>query len=72
MPFDQTKPSDAWSRHFRYRGERGREQTIGDSFRRVADALAGPEREDERDAWSRRFLGALTGFYFVPSEQVRL
>ncbi len=44
------------------------DKTVEDSWRRVARALAEPERDRER--WEQRFYGALEGFRFLPAGRI--
>jgi ribonucleoside-diphosphate reductase alpha chain len=44
------------------------DKTIEDTWRRVADALAAPERDPAR--WSRRFYDAISDFQFLPAGRV--
>ncbi|MEX2298168.1 MAG: ribonucleotide reductase N-terminal alpha domain-containing protein, partial [Dongiaceae bacterium] len=44
------------------------DKTVEDSWRRVARALAEPEREPE--LWEERFYEALEGFRFLPAGRI--
>ncbi|HXQ53656.1 MAG TPA: adenosylcobalamin-dependent ribonucleoside-diphosphate reductase [Stellaceae bacterium] len=59
-----------WDMKYRLRGADGGvvDKTIEDSWRRVAAALAAPEREP--DLWAGRFYDALTDFKFLPAGRV--
>ena len=46
------------------------DQTVEDSWRRVARALAAPEPEDRRAEWENRFHAALEGFRFLPAGRI--
>lgn len=61
-----------WDTKYRYR-ENGVpcESSIEQSWDRIARALAAPEREAEREAWRRRFRGALEGFRFLPGGRIQ-
>ena len=59
-----------WDMKYRLKGEGGVvvDKTIEESWRRVATALAAPEREPE--AWAERFYEALADFKFLPAGRV--
>ncbi len=60
-----------WDAKYRYRDERGvQDLTIGDTWRRVAGALAAVERVD-RQAWEQRFYSVLEGFKFLPGGRIQ-
>ncbi len=44
--------------------------TIEETWQRVADALAAPEEETARAAWSAKFYQALEGFKFLPAGRI--
>jgi ribonucleoside-diphosphate reductase alpha chain len=46
------------------------DQTIDDTWRRVAHAIAAPEADAERAVWSERFYGALSDFAFLPAGRI--
>lgn len=59
-----------WSHKYRYRqGERIHDQTIEDTWRRVARALASVETR-EPDLWEQRFYSVLEGFQFIPAGRI--
>src|SRR5438874_9376538 len=59
-----------WDMKYRLRGPSGDvlDKTIEDTWRRVATALAAPERDPA--AWTERFYAALTDFKFLPAGRV--
>jgi ribonucleoside-diphosphate reductase alpha chain len=59
-----------WDMKYRLKSAAGAplDKTIEDSWRRVAKALARPERE--RKAWAERFYGALEGFQVMPAGRI--
>src|SRR5271156_3468800 len=59
-----------WDMKYRLRGADGAvlDKTIEDSWRRVAAALAVPERDPE--LWAERFYQALVDFKFLPAGRV--
>src|ERR1700730_4088498 len=56
-----------WDMKYRLRGPSGEplDKTIEDTWRRVATALAVPERDPAR--WTERFYAAVTDFKFLPA-----
>jgi ribonucleoside-diphosphate reductase alpha chain len=46
------------------------DQTVEDTWRRVARALAALEAEPERAAWEQRFHAALEGFRYLPAGRI--
>ncbi|ACY47247.1 adenosylcobalamin-dependent ribonucleoside-diphosphate reductase [Rhodothermus marinus] len=60
-----------WDAKYRYReGNVVRDQTIEDTWRRVARALAAAEPESERARWAERFYQVLYGFKFLPGGRI--
>jgi len=60
-----------WDAKYRYReGNVVRDQTIEDTWRRVARALAAAEPESERARWAERFYQVLYGFEFLPGGRI--
>ncbi len=60
-----------WDAKYRYReGNVVRDQTIEDTWRRVARALAAAEPESERARWAERFYHALYGFKLLPGGRI--
>src|SRR5438128_6529670 len=59
-----------WDMKYRLRGPSGEplDKTIEDTWRRVATALAAPERDAA--LWAERFYQAMTGFQFLPAGRV--
>ena len=59
-----------WDMKYRLRGPSGEvlDKTIEDTWRRVATALAAPERDAAQ--WTERFYAALTDFKFLPAGRV--
>jgi ribonucleoside-diphosphate reductase alpha chain len=59
-----------WDMKYRLRGPSGEvvDKTIEDTWRRVATALAAPERDTT--AWTERFYAAMTDFKFLPAGRV--
>ncbi|WP_397546902.1 adenosylcobalamin-dependent ribonucleoside-diphosphate reductase [Rhodothermus marinus] len=60
-----------WDAKYRYReGNVVRDQTIEDTWRRVARALAVAEPESEQARWAERFYRVLYGFKFLPGGRI--
>src|SRR5437660_1548156 len=59
-----------WDMKYRLRGPSGEplDKTIEDTWRRVATALAAPERDPA--LWTQRFYAAMTDFKFLPAGRV--
>jgi ribonucleoside-diphosphate reductase alpha chain len=59
-----------WDMKYRLRGPSGEplDKTIEDTWRRVATALAAPERDPA--LWSERFYASMTDFKFLPAGRV--
>ena len=63
--FDTAIAELVWRTRYRRTGE----ESVADSWRRVARALAAVEPAD-RDAWEDRFYDALAGFKFLPGGRI--
>ena len=60
-----------WASKYRFTAEDGAsEATLGDTFRRVADAAAAAEPERERAAWAERFHTLISGLEFLPAGRI--
>ncbi len=60
-----------WATRYRYRdGDRIRDRTIEDTWRRVARALSQVEPYD-REGWGNRFFDILTDFRFLPGGRIQ-
>jgi ribonucleoside-diphosphate reductase alpha chain len=46
------------------------DQTVDDTWRRVAQAIAAPESDATRAMWAERFYGALSDFAFLPAGRI--
>jgi ribonucleoside-diphosphate reductase alpha chain len=59
-----------WDMKYRLKGPSGEavDRTIEDTWRRVANAAAAPEKEPER--WAERFYAAMSDFRFLPAGRV--
>lgn len=59
-----------WESRYRWAGKNGAgDQTLEDTWRRVANGLASVEDQD-RALWADRFLAALKGFGFLPGGRI--
>ncbi|MGO9135104.1 MAG: adenosylcobalamin-dependent ribonucleoside-diphosphate reductase [Methylovirgula sp.] len=59
-----------WATKYRYLGQGIEENTIDDTRRRVAQALAAVERDDKA-GWEERFLALLQDFKFLPGGRIQ-
>ena len=59
-----------WATKYRYASDDRQEQTIADTWRRVASALAAVEPSD-RAGWEARFFGILKNFAFLPGGRIQ-
>ncbi|RMD61649.1 MAG: adenosylcobalamin-dependent ribonucleoside-diphosphate reductase [Alphaproteobacteria bacterium] len=59
-----------WDMKYRLKSETGEpiDKTIADTWRRVAGALAAPEKDAAR--WAQAFYGALEGFQMIPAGRI--
>ena len=59
-----------WDMKYRLKDAGGKpvDQTIADTWRRVARALAAPEKDAKR--WEERFFAAMDGFRFLPAGRI--
>src|SRR6266404_3974040 len=70
MPSVASISQQIWDRKYRLKGPDGAalDRTIEDSWRRIATALAEPEKEPA--LWAERFYQALENFRFLPAGRV--
>ena len=61
-----------WDMKYRLKGADGtiRDQTVEDTWRRVARALAEAEPADKRGQWEERFYEALESFRYLPAGRI--
>lgn len=60
-----------WDTKYRFRGREGiLDLTVGDTWRRIARALAGVEGA-QRETWEQRFHSVLQGFRFLPGGRIQ-
>ncbi len=71
MHFHEPVSWHVWDAKYRYReGKAVCDQTIEDTWRRVARALAAAEPESERVRWANQFYQVLYGFKFLPGGRI--
>src|SRR3982751_6602607 len=70
MPSVASISQQIWDMKYRLKGPDGAalDKTIEESWRRIATALAAPEKEPE--LWAGRFYEALENFHFLPAGRV--
>ncbi len=61
-----------WQRKYRFKNETARDETLADTFRRVAEAAASVEKGGKRvrARWAARFYDAMADFGFVPAGRI--
>jgi ribonucleoside-diphosphate reductase alpha chain len=61
-----------WDEKYRLKRPDGTvvDRTLPDTWARVAEAVAGPEREEARAGWAQRFEEALADFAFLPAGRI--
>ena len=69
--FEQPISSAIWDIKYRYR-HRGKiiDETLCDTFRRVANAAAKAEEKSQRKTWGKKFYDTLEGFHFLPGGRI--
>jgi ribonucleoside-diphosphate reductase alpha chain len=72
MPQVAAISQQIWDMKYRLKTADGQpvDRTIEDSWRRVAEAVAEAEPEDQRPAWAAKFYEALAGFQFLPAGRI--
>lgn len=70
-PIENTLSQQVWQSKYRYRprADADAEQSIAETWARVAAAVASVE-PDEPERWERAFLEALSGFRFMPAGRI--
>ena len=70
-PFDPIS-HDIWDMKYRFKPASGAaaEQTIEDSWRRVARAMAEAEQPGDREVWADAFYRILQGYRFLPAGRI--
>ncbi len=63
---------EIWNRKYRFKRHDGKavDKTVADSFRRVAEALAVPEKSAVREKWAGKFYRAMSDFRFLPAGRI--
>ncbi|HKF62302.1 MAG TPA: adenosylcobalamin-dependent ribonucleoside-diphosphate reductase, partial [Dongiaceae bacterium] len=72
MPQVAAISQQIWDMKYRLKTADGQpvDKTIEDSWRRVAQAVAQAEPEEQRQAWAAKFYEALSGFQFLPAGRI--
>ncbi len=71
MAFDNPLAAEIWTSKYRFLPDGGRgDQTMEESWSRVAGAVAEAEAPKARKQWRERFLDALTDFQFLPAGRI--
>ncbi len=73
MPVDKIKiAGEIWNRKYRFKqhDDTPVDKTVADSFRRVANALADPEKASEQEKWSAAFFDVLSNYRFLPAGRI--
>src|SRR5215472_6003822 len=72
MPQVAAISQQIWDMKYRLKTADGQpvDKTIEDSWRRVAQAVAEAEPEEQRQAWAAKFYEALAGFHFLPAGRI--
>lgn len=69
--FEQPVSRQIWEAKYQFRiGKRPIDQTVNDTWRRVADGLASIEVPHERDLWASRFYDAMDDFKLIPAGRI--
>ena len=71
MAFDNPLAAEIWTSKYRFSpGDGGGDQTVEQSWNRVATAVAEAEAPKTRKQWRDRFEDALTDFQFLPAGRI--
>ncbi|WP_295557946.1 adenosylcobalamin-dependent ribonucleoside-diphosphate reductase [uncultured Hyphomicrobium sp.] len=63
---------EIWQRKYRFVSDGARDETLADTFHRVAEAAASVEKGGKRarKAWAKRFYDAIADFGFLPAGRI--
>jgi ribonucleoside-diphosphate reductase alpha chain len=63
---------EIWDMKYRFKSPDGSavDQTVDDTWARVARALASPEKANTRAAWEKTFIEAMSGYKFLPAGRI--
>jgi ribonucleoside-diphosphate reductase alpha chain len=63
---------DIWDMKYRLKDADGtpRDQTVADTWRRVANAVAAAEKPSDRDHWAERFYEVMAGYRYLPAGRI--
>ncbi|MFT3728190.1 MAG: adenosylcobalamin-dependent ribonucleoside-diphosphate reductase [Terricaulis sp.] len=70
MPFDATISGEIWNAKYRFQQAGGGDQSVEQTWARVAAAAAEAEAPEMRAYWRDRFETALTDFKFLPAGRI--
>ncbi|HYD89311.1 MAG TPA: adenosylcobalamin-dependent ribonucleoside-diphosphate reductase [Vitreimonas sp.] len=70
MPFDATISGEIWNTKYRFQHDGGGDDSVEQTWARVADAVAAAEPARMRSRWRTRFEDALTDFKFLPAGRI--
>ena len=63
---------EIWDMKYRFKSPDGSavDQTVDDTWARVARALAAPEKANTRASWEKTFFDAMSGYKFLPAGRI--
>lgn len=72
MTFKQQISEDIWNQKYRFKKHDGEiiDQTVEDTWKRIAKQLASSEKVQFRNFWEKKFYDALNGFKFIPAGRI--
>lgn len=70
MAFDNPLAAEIWASKYRFTAADGGDQTVEETWSRVASAIAQAEAPKARRHWRERFLDALSDFQFLPAGRI--
>lgn len=70
MAFDNPLAAEIWAGKYRFNGPDGGDQTVEETWARVAAAVAQAEAPKARRLWRDRFSDALSDFQFLPAGRI--
>lgn len=70
MAFDNPLAAEIWASKYRFAAETGGDQTVEETWARVAAAVAQAEAPKARRLWTERFRDALSEFQFLPAGRI--
>lgn len=72
MTFKQKLSQDIWDQKYRFKKHDGEiiDQTVEDTWKRIAKELASSEEKEIRHFWENKFYRALEDFKFIPAGRI--